>query len=1447
MATLVPPQATPSKGGQPPPPSHPLSTQASPYVLARPLFGQSPQLGTASFVYGGITHTQDTMQMRGTPQHGFPQSSLHTPVGGLVRSPSPVRPQELCSPLVWPRENRGCAGDCSHRPSPTATRSGTTSAVATATGVTASPPVGVCVLPSSPSCVFRGGGAGGCPSALPVGVQQGTRSQTNIVRSPPPVFHSTRSRESTNLPHAACLGGRGTMTWADPIAWAQRLPLPDACQSPRACTREGFGSSNVAVNAVANSVTATAVDDAQVAARSHGLRAESADHAASGKAHGTSQESQDLFPATANALHCNHQRLGCRNSPFTSPISPPFRPGVLDGVAIGTHVPSSGATAKSAAPAQNVLDHQASSACEPGIGTLPAKSAMSTEVGKHAPTRAVETRSGEFFRVTQPSSSDLVNPGDRDPARDTEGVSDSETRRAILAVHLFFTRSQVCALANAPPAYFVTHFVLPEDKQSTALGHSLNRAVTLLKSESAQGQHFRAELLKSLQNSDEKGTLDSASVDSNKAVNISVEAEILDMNGPQETELVDLLDSIQVEDDSMSDSTQTLVACDLGGSPNRNMMGSVCDASINCTTINETDSTIDCAQQQFPVPMTASEALSGDSVNGCERSVATVIASASPLRDLSVTASETQAEFSGEMSSMDFGGELPCKFFNRDDDYADLHTHSDGAVGDEARQQLARSDVAETKISGCELPATCFESIRGGSEASTRLPSEQALDTVLAGVVAPGQPLPARRGNNSSLVASKAAGAGLDKGGTTAWSSSTHRQSASGPRSSCGSGGHGMGQSASVTSQPCFQISPLRRQRNSVNPPEKNRPPSSPTGCRSPGRCLPAWMDLKDQHLRERSASHDDVKKRSSLPMSARASISPNRPVGGETKGQPIKTPSGRRSSAESKGGVGSVGVANGGHSFDVSPLRMSNLGMIGKPKESPRFSRPSRVSSSDRLGIAAVGVEHFSFGGAAELVAKAPTGTTAAPPSGVSFADCGRYTTSVSAPMVREARTPAPTRPRTDSRQASALRSRRDGYQRLAVPAFMTTRDERSPSRPRANASGLDLYALGKLLGKGAFGKVNVGVHKLTEELTAMKLCERKRIAEVQAKKCLLQEVDVLKQLNGHANIIRLFEVIETPSQVVLVMEFAAGGDLLRYVRQRRRLTEDCSRKFFRQLLDGLAHIHKMGIVHRDIKLENLLLDSFGCLKIADFGVAVVVKPPGRRLQEHCGTPSYIAPEILLEAGYDGEPVDVWSAGIVLYAMLSGRVPFKGDSLLDLKRRILRGKFHVPSMVSQDASALLQAVIVVDPNRRLSVPEAQDHKWLNGVSNSADLVYESKANQPSLELLERVSKFGFPRPLVEESLREGRLNQATATYHLLMQQALRRHASEMPRTPSSSGLVSGGATPNRDTCNSFGPFFANERVNGVSTPSQAPATLDAEISEVGGAAETMQNEDEVA
>ena len=196
------------------------------------------------------------------------------------------------------------------------------------------------------------------------------------------------------------------------------------------------------------------------------------------------------------------------------------------------------------------------------------------------------------------------------------------------------------------------------------------------------------------------------------------------------------------------------------------------------------------------------------------------------------------------------------------------------------------------------------------------------------------------------------------------------------------------------------------------------------------------------------------------------------------------------------------------------------------------------------------------------------------------------------------------------------------------------------------------------------------------------------------------------------HPSVIRLFETFETKKHIIFVIEMCSGGDLLNYVRKRRRLKEDVAKYMFKQLILGLQHIHSKNVVHWDIKLDNILLDKVGKIKIGDFGVSKLVKP-GEMMMEQCGTPAYIAPEILLDKGYRGFGVDVWSAGVVLYSMLYGTVPFKGNNMSELHKLIIQGKYTLKDDVSEDARSLVKLLLEISPERRLTTHQVLNHKWL--------------------------------------------------------------------------------------------------------------------------------------
>jgi serine/threonine protein kinase len=247
------------------------------------------------------------------------------------------------------------------------------------------------------------------------------------------------------------------------------------------------------------------------------------------------------------------------------------------------------------------------------------------------------------------------------------------------------------------------------------------------------------------------------------------------------------------------------------------------------------------------------------------------------------------------------------------------------------------------------------------------------------------------------------------------------------------------------------------------------------------------------------------------------------------------------------------------------------------------------------------------------------------------------------------------------------------------------------------------DFYRAGKMLGRGAFGKVCLGMHKLTRKLVAIKSINKEYLSEEKQKNKIMHEVGILMRLNRHPNVVKLFETFETGRHILLVMELCAGGDLLNYVRKRKKLEEDAAKYLFKQLVEGLGYLHSKNILHRDIKLDNILLDGKGQVKIADFGVSKLVHP-GEVMREQCGTPAYIAPEIIRDRGYSGFKADLWSAGVVLYAMLYGTVPFKANNMQDLHKLILQAKYNLKDDITEGAKNILRSLLEPDPAKRLTI-----------------------------------------------------------------------------------------------------------------------------------------------
>lgn len=262
--------------------------------------------------------------------------------------------------------------------------------------------------------------------------------------------------------------------------------------------------------------------------------------------------------------------------------------------------------------------------------------------------------------------------------------------------------------------------------------------------------------------------------------------------------------------------------------------------------------------------------------------------------------------------------------------------------------------------------------------------------------------------------------------------------------------------------------------------------------------------------------------------------------------------------------------------------------------------------------------------------------------------------------------------------------------------------------------------YRVGKVLGKGAFGKVNLAIDRSNGKLVAIKSLNKHYLSDNSSKTKVMQEVAILQRIS-HKNIVWMRDNFETESHIIFVMELCAGGDLLNYVRKRRKLPENTAKVIFKQVLLGLKYCHENNILHRDIKLDNILLDSKGEVKIGDFGVSKIVKD-GEIMTDQWGTPAYIAPEILVDEGYTGFCIDIWSAGVVLYAMLYGTVPFKAHNMKDLHKSIIMAKYSLKDTISEQAMDLIKNILEPDPTLRLSIAQILSHSWFDEINEEIEL-----------------------------------------------------------------------------------------------------------------------------
>lgn len=290
-----------------------------------------------------------------------------------------------------------------------------------------------------------------------------------------------------------------------------------------------------------------------------------------------------------------------------------------------------------------------------------------------------------------------------------------------------------------------------------------------------------------------------------------------------------------------------------------------------------------------------------------------------------------------------------------------------------------------------------------------------------------------------------------------------------------------------------------------------------------------------------------------------------------------------------------------------------------------------------------------------------------------------------------------------------------RDKEEEPATPSPPNPGAPKSGSCPTNGDATLGLYKRGYILqstlGNGAYAKVKLAHSVSMNKKVAIKIVDKLKAPHDVLTKFLPREIDALQALRGHENIIYLHEVIHSSDKIFLVMDLADNGDLLDYINSKKRLSERTARSFFRDMVSAIMATHRKEIVHRDIKCENLLLDANYRLKISDFGFARSVQED-TMLETYCGSFAYAAPEIIRGEPYSGKKSDVWSMGVVLYAMVCGKLPFKDGDFKSLLRQITAGiSFH--SDVSENCRDLIMKILVLSPTERFSTSSIMSHIWM--------------------------------------------------------------------------------------------------------------------------------------
>jgi len=312
--------------------------------------------------------------------------------------------------------------------------------------------------------------------------------------------------------------------------------------------------------------------------------------------------------------------------------------------------------------------------------------------------------------------------------------------------------------------------------------------------------------------------------------------------------------------------------------------------------------------------------------------------------------------------------------------------------------------------------------------------------------------------------------------------------------------------------------------------------------------------------------------------------------------------------------------------------------------------------------------------------------------------------------------------------------------------------------------------YEIEGTIGRGNFAVVKLARHRITKTEVAIKIIDKTQLDPSNLAK-VYREVEVMKLVN-HPNIVKLYQVMETKSMLYLVSEYAPQGEIFEYIARHGRMSEALARRKFWQIVLAVEYCHSRRVVHRDLKAENLLLDSNMNIKIADFGFSNFWSPSSN-LTTWCGSPPYAAPEVFEGKQYKGPEIDVWSVGVVLYVLVCGALPFDGSTLHALRDRVLSGRFRIPFFMSSECESLLRRMLVLDPTRRYTLQQVKAHPWMQAevppvapLTPAPPMAEVGTINEQILRLMQSL---GIDPARTKESIIKDAYDHHAAIYFLLL------------------------------------------------------------------------------